>query len=183
MQTVQSEVVLKAQKGDMEAFETIYKITSDFVYNVVYRVLNNKEDAADVTQEVFMNIYRKINNFRFESSFTTWVYRIAVNMSLTYLKRISNVKDRPALDDINLDNYLSAENVLGTVYMEDDKNMIEKLLGHLNPDQRACITLRCMEGLSYGQIAQTLRINVNTVRTRLKRAREKLLSIKQEGNL
>ena len=76
----------------MQAFEEVYKASSSFVYNVALRVVNNTEDAREVTQEVFLIIYNKLKSFRFESSFKTWVYRITANYAINFAKKASRTK-------------------------------------------------------------------------------------------
>ncbi len=180
MQDISREILIKATEGDLESFEVIYRETASFVYNVAFRIVNNKHDAEEVTQEVFLNIYNNLKNFRFQSSFKTWVYRIAVNSAINHCRKMSRQEDRRKEYGENL-------NHLGKTFNEPEiensnecrEEIINSLLKILSPDQRACIVLRNIEGLSYQEIADTLRININTVRTRLKRAREKLLTLRK----
>jgi RNA polymerase sigma-70 factor (ECF subfamily) len=160
------------------SFEIVYKAVSSFVYNVVYRVLYNREDAEEVVQEVFVNIYRNLKNFRFQSSFKTWTYRIAVNCAINYSKKRARQKDgsKAYFESLDADQLSSAPEAGAGM----KKERADLILKDLNPDQRACIILRNMEGLSYQEIADTLKVNVNTVRTRLRRAREKLLALRKE---
>ena len=76
MEEIAKDILIRASQGDIQAFENVYKASSGFVYNVALRVVNNREDALEVAQEVFMIIHRKLKGFRFESSFKTWVYKI-----------------------------------------------------------------------------------------------------------
>lgn len=78
IQDLSKDVLLQAAQGDIQAFEEIYKVTSGFVYNVAFRVVGNKEDAQEITQDVFLKIYKNLKNFEFRASFKTWVYRIAI---------------------------------------------------------------------------------------------------------
>src|SRR3989338_7984914 len=175
MQDISDDILRKASQGDLASFEVIYKATSEFVYNVAFRIVNQREDAEEVTQEVFLIVYQKLKSFRFESSFKTWVYRITANSAINFAK-----KNGKKTMEYN-------EQVAGTVQNDTHKEIerehqgkiVEQLLEAINPEQRACVTLRNMEGLSYQEIAKVLRININTVRSRLKRAKEKLLSLKK----
>ncbi len=183
MQDISDDVLIKASQGDLKSFEELYKASAGFVYNVALRIVNNREDAEEVTQEIFFIIYHKLRGFRFESSFKTWIYRITVNYSINFARKTSITRNKT----IEYEDTSIAGTVVGDVQKGIDKEhrekVIEDLLNIINPDQRACIVLRNMEGLSYEQIAQTLKININTVRTRLKRAREKLLRGKKAGGL
>jgi RNA polymerase sigma-70 factor (ECF subfamily) len=146
---------------------------------VALRVVNNTEDAREVTQEVFLIVYNKLKSFRFESSFKTWVYRITANYAINFAKKASRTKT-VAFDEAWGEG-VSPSEVQAHMDQDYQSRLVEHLLGEIPPDQRACVVLRNIEGLSYQEIAQALKININTVRSRLKRAREKLLSLK--GNL
>ncbi len=180
MNELSQDILTKASQGDLKAFEEIYQALSGFVYNVAYRVIGNKEDAQEATQEIFMIVYQKLKDFRFESSFKTWVYRITVNHSINMSKRISKTRNVTT----TFDESINPPAVEAEVNLIIDKNhneaMVNSLLNDLNEDQRACVVLREIEGLSYEEIAQSLNVNINTVRTRLKRAREKLLELRKQ---
>ncbi len=174
---IDKDLLIRASQGDMQAFEEVYKASSSFVYNVALRVVNNREDALEVAQEVFMIIHDKLKGFRFESSFKTWAYRITANYAINYAKKNSRAKTVPFEESFGEGAVFNE--VQTQMDQEDKAQLVEKLLSELNPDQRACVVLRDIQGLSYEEIAQALNININTVRTRLKRAREKLLSLKR----
>jgi len=191
LEDISRDIVMRASRGDREAFEIIYRATSDFVYRTALRITNNRDDAEDVTQDVFIKIYQNLKNFRFRSSFKTWAYRITVNAAINTCKGISKEMDRRnddgSLMDRDMDQYASSarrrqtyrmENPEALVDKEDNEKRIASLLETLNPDQRACIVLREIEGLNYQEISEVLKININTVRSRLKRARETLLAYK-----
>ena len=178
MQDITDEILVKAAAGDIASFEIIYRAAAKFVYNVAYRMVHNAEDAEEITQEVFLNIYHKLKEFRFQSSFKTWLYRITVNRAINYSKKMASERRRREEHY----KYLDTHNMLNIPGKAEDnyKEIIDLCLKVLNPDQRICVVLRSMEGLSYQEIAGTLKISINTVRSRLKRAREKLLSMKRE---
>lgn len=176
MENIDEDILIKASQGDIQSFELLYKASCGFVYNVAYRVVNNREDAFEVAQEVFMIIHHKLKTFRFESSFKTWVYRITANTAINYAKKMSRTKTVPYEEAIGEDAVDSE--VLTQMDQEHQNQLVENLLAQLNPDQRACVVMREIQGLSYEEIAQALNININTVRSRLKRSREKLLSLK-----
>lgn len=180
MQEISPEILTKASQGDLDSFEQIYKITAGFIYGVAFRVVHNKEEAEEVAQEVFLTIYHKLKTFRFEASFKTWVYRITMNCAINHSKKMSREKQGRMEYDENL--FPGKESVQGEVenrqgYQEE---LVQSLLGKLNPEQKACVVLRNIEGLSYQEIADVLKININTVRSRLKRARESLMHLRKE---
>ena len=174
MHEIPADILKKASEGDLSAFEAIYKEMGDFVYNVALRTVNNEEDAKDVTQEVFLVIYNKLKYFRFESSIKTWAYRITVNRAINMAKKRSREKMKAEVFEKEYRVASGTGSGKGK-----DMNMVEALLGSVDPDQRACLVLRNIEGLSYKEIADTLKININTVRSRLSRARERLLALRK----
>lgn len=178
MQDITEDILRKASQGDLDSFKMIYDSSGSFVYNVALRVVGNIEDAEEVTQEVFLTVHRKLKEFRFQSAFKTWVYRIAVNQAINYAKK----RDRnPTVEYDEAINAVSVKPNVGEGMDQHDKEqLVGRLLNGLNPDQRACIVLRSIEGLSYEEIAASLGVNINTVRTRLKRAREVLMSLGKE---
>ena len=178
MQEISDDIIIKAQEGDIGSFEAIYKATAGFVYNVAYRIVYNAQDAEEVTQEVFLNVHHKLKKFRLESSLKTWVYRIAVNCAINYSKKRTRERERKSEYRGNLNPWQLLTDQAADNHRH--KEIIEIFLKILNSDQRICVVLRSIEGLSYQQIAETLKISINTVRSRLKRAREKLLAMRTE---
>jgi RNA polymerase sigma-70 factor (ECF subfamily) len=180
MQDITHETLTKAAQGDLKAFETIYREASSFVYNVAFRVVGNKENTEEVVQEVFLTVYHKLKEFRFESSFKTWIYRVTVNQAINMAKKAAKTRDKMMTYDEQIHPVPVKADVEANIEKEHKEELIEELLNAINPDQRACVVLRNIEGLSYEEISKTLKININTVRTRLKRAREKMLSLKKQ---
>jgi len=181
MEDIPKDIIELASRGDVKAFEEIYKKTSAFVYNVALRITGNADDTAEVTQDAFMKIYKNLKNFKHLSSFKTWIYRIAVNAALNCRKASKKHLKNRADYDLASQSFGAPEKVRSFVDSKDREKSLSVLLDALNPDQRACIVLREIEGLDYREIAEALKININTVRSRLKRARERLLSLKEMG--
>lgn len=179
MQEIERELITRAGLGDMGAFREIYQRSSGYVYTLAYRVVNTKHDAEEVTQDVFLKIHRSLSSFKFEASFKTWLYRIAVNTALNHAKKRSRVTTRE-VEEIFEDPATVTQPEAGQrIEAEETNDQLKVLLDQLNPDQRACIVLREIEGLDYEGIAASLGININTVRSRLKRARETLMALGQ----
>ena len=177
MSDISNELIIQAADGDMAAFEAIYKASSGFVYNIALKVTNNRDDADEVTQDVFVKIFNSLKEFGFRSSFKTWIYRIAANTAINHAKSESRrgrgkVEYDPATHDIQAPDTAKQE-----PDTEEAKGEVARLLDKLDPDQRAVLVLREIEELDYRAIADTLNININTVRSRLKRAREKLIAL------
>ncbi len=181
MQDIPKDTLIQALDGNVEAFEKIYRATSDFIYNVAYRITNDREDAQEVTQNVFLKIYKNLKSFRFQSSFKTWIYRIAVNTAINISKRTSKELSRRIEYNDDIELKYAHDPTKETIDKKSNEVLVKSMLNILNPDQRVCVVLRDIEGLSYKEIAETLKININTVRSRLKRARETLLTYRQRG--
>ena len=182
---ISDELLRKAAAGDMNAFETIYRASSGFVYNVALRVTGSAEDAEEGVQDVFLKVFESLSGFGFRSSFKTWIYRVTVNTALNMLKRSSSRAGRMVEYDENVAEANSArdDSVEKSVQTKSDVETVNALLKTLSPDYRTCIVLRELQGLSYEDIANTLEININTVRTRLKRAREILIKNSGKENI
>jgi len=179
MQQIERELITKAGEGDMGAFREIYQRASGYVYTLAYRVVNTKPDAEEVTQDVFLKIHHNLGSFKFESSFKTWLYRIAVNTALNHAKKRSRVTTREVEEVFEDPVTVTQPDAAKSIEAGETKDQLKVLLDQLNPDQRVCIVLREIEGLDYQGIASCLGININTVRSRLKRARETLMALGQ----
>ncbi len=175
------DIVQQAIQGDERAFESIYREYFGFVFNVAFRIVSKREEAEEICQEVFMTVYRKISAFRQQSSLKTWIYRITINCALKYSQKKS--KQIKGVVEYDETNPIAApmKDIRDRIDEEENEKVIHKLLGHLYLEQRTCIVLRSIQGLSYKEIADTLRIPINTVRSRIKRAREAMLALRREA--
>lgn len=180
MDNITTESIKAAASGDVPAFEEIYRLSSCFVYNVAFRVVGNVEQSEEITQEVFLRVHRKLGSFQFQSSFKTWIYRVTVNTALNFVKKHSRHRkyELPMHDHFQPESQITGVNE--KIEKEHKEKMIQKLLATLSPEHRACVVLRNIENLSYQEIAETLEININTVRSRLNRARQALLAVRKE---
>ncbi len=177
MKDISREYIIRAAEGDMEAFEEIYRAYSSYVYTIAFRVTGNREDAAEAAQDVFLSVYRNLKGFGFRSSFKTWIYRIASNAAITIYRKRSKERGRNIPFDENIDSGHSIEPDTGGIDRRHDEQTVRRFLGRLPEDQRECLVLKEIEGLKYDEIAEVLKIKINTVRSRLKRAREKLIAM------
>lgn len=174
------DIIKKASRGDLDAFEKIYRTYAGFVFNVSLRVTNNREIAKDVSQEVFLNVHKKLKNFRFDSSLKTWLYRIAMNMAINTAKKEYKIKEKALKAYVEGPTPLWKNNINEHMDQVDKEQRLNMLLGKLHPEDRACIVLKHIEGLSCQDIADVLKMNVNTVKTKLRRAREKLMTLRKD---
>ena len=181
MLDISRDIVAQAIKGERRAYEEIYKACSGFVYSVAYRISNNKSDAEEVTQDVFVSIYRNLKNFEFKSSFKTWVYRITVNSAINKYRQSSRENERRHQYGQEVDIGQYSNNVSQFLDKESAEKLVASMLGVLTAEQRTCILLREIEGLSYQEMSEVLKININTVRSRLRRARQEILDKFNKG--
>ena len=184
MEHIDDQLVRQAASGNIRAFEEIYKIVSPYVFTLALRSLNNTHDAQEVTQDVFLKIHRNLKQFRFDSSFKTWIYRIALNTSINMLKKRSKERQRHTeFDEAHMKGQTLTHADNTNIDKEDAGYRVKLFMQHLNEDQKICLMLREIDGLSYQEIADVLEVNLNTVRTRIKRAREALLEIKEKDEV
>lgn len=171
-------------RGLEGAFRELYDAYKDRVYNVCYRITGSATDALDASQETFGIVFRKLAEFRFESKFSSWVYRIAVNASID-LKRRQVSRRMPSLDSIQEGEFAPdgtrfdltderSEQPQATASRHELEREIQRAITRLSPKLRAITVLRYVESLSYEQIAETLQISLGTVKSRLARAHEAL---------
>lgn len=179
MQEIKRELITRAGEGDMKAFYEIYRIASGFVYGLAYRITGRKQEAEEVTQDVFLKLHGSLRGFKFEASFKTWLYRVAVNTALNHKKKQSRIEWRETAREEQEEKEagVTLPDASRTLEAKETEEKLWSLLKELSPDHRACIVLREIEGLDYKAIAQSLGINMNTVRSRLKRAREALMAL------
>jgi RNA polymerase sigma-70 factor (ECF subfamily) len=161
-------VVTACQNGDREAYRQLYDSCHRSVFRVSVRMVG-LQDAADVTQQVFLQVFRSMGQFNGRSRFETWLYRLAVNESLQYLRRNRRRKYQ-ALDWEPMDETPHGEYV-------ERMELLEQALARVDPQLRSIFLLREVEGLSYHDIAEALEIPEGTVGSRLNRARRELQQV------
>jgi len=170
----ESALVVRARSGDADAFGELVLQYQDRVYNMILRLVNHPEDAADVTQEVFLTAYRKLDTFRRNARFYTWIYRIATNAAFSLLrKRVvrREVADPP---EIAATRPAAQENPGARLEEQDRADAVQGALAALDDDHRAVVVLRDVEDLSYDRIADILGVAEGTVKSRLHRGRAAL---------
>lgn len=172
------ELVKRVQKGDKGAFDLLVLKYEHKIVNLVMRYVRDPELALDISQEAFIKAYKAVPNFRGDSAFYTWLYRIAVNTAKNYL---AAQRRRPV--DIELDLQDPEQYGLHAKLKETDtpeslalshelQEILERAIEALPEDLRTAIILRELEGMSYEEIAQTMECPVGTVRSRIFRARD-----------
>lgn len=173
-----STLVEKVQRGDKKAFDLLVIKYQNRVVNLVSRYVRDPADAQDIAQEAFLKAYRALPNFRGDSAFYTWLYRIAINTAKNYLaskaRRPQEVQpNTPDDETYDIEQALSDEDTPENLLLTDEiQRTILAAIEELPDDLRIAITLREVEGLSYEEIAETMTCPIGTVRSRIFRARE-----------
>ncbi len=166
-------------------FEQLFENYSSMVFSLVLRILGDREEALDVSQEIFLTIYRKMNSFRGESSLKTWIYRIAVHHAANRCRWWNRFRRKGT---VSLDDRMSngANNELfynlksgirnpeEALLLTEEKREVERLLQELPLQQRVAVIMRDVEELSYEEIAESMRVSLGTVKSRIARGRETL---------
>ncbi|MGQ8365080.1 RNA polymerase sigma factor RpoE [Glaciecola sp. 1036] len=182
-QKTDHELVKLVQQGNKNAFNLLVVRHQNKVMNIVARYVKNSGDVADVTQEAFIKAYRALPNFRGESAFYTWLYRIAVNSAKNYLTSIGRKPPASDVDAQEADYYDGSDALKENaspernLLSEELRQKMFETIDKLPEDLRVAITLRELEGLSYEEIAAVMECPVGTVRSRIFRAREALDSV------
>jgi RNA polymerase sigma-70 factor (ECF subfamily) len=179
------ELVERHRCGDLHAFDEVYARFGEMVYNLSLRLAGNREEAADLTQEVFLRIYRHLGSFGGRSTLKTWVFRIAINHCRDRLSR-----HIPPMQSIDGD---PEEGTTGVVLADpnrgpeelavaaDEGRRVMASLARVPQVFREAVVLRDLEGLSYEEIAEVLGVRVGTVRSRIARGREQLRHLLEKG--
>ena len=175
------QLVVRAKQGDMAAYDDLVRRYQERIYATIYHMTSNHEDANDLAQEAFIKAYQALKSFKGGSSFYTWVYRIAVNKTINFLKQRKN-RMQISLNDLDF----NAEHDPDLVALISDKTprrdvglaeLQEKLNGamqKLSHDHRLVVTLHDVQDLSHEEIATIMDCNIGTVRSRLFYARQQL---------
>jgi RNA polymerase sigma-70 factor (ECF subfamily) len=174
-----------SRASSAETFDEIFQRYHPMVFNLTFRILGDREEALDVSQEVFFSIYRKLHRFRGEASLKTWIYRIAINRASNRCRWWNRHRRRGT---VSLDEHLSKDDSRTIVeslesggrspeealLLQETRQEIERSLLHLPVQQRVAVVMRDVEGLSYEEIAEMLQVSLGTVKSRIARGREEL---------
>lgn len=176
------ELVRRAKAGDLDAFDELVVRYQERIYSLVYHMTSNHEDAHDLAQEAFVKAWKALRNFKGDSSFYTWVYRIAVNHTLNHLKTRRNRTQHLSLNDLDF----NAENDPDLVQLVSNKTprrevnlrelgeRLNEAMQKLSEEHRTVVTLHDIQGMPHDEIAGILECNPGTVRSRLFYARQQL---------
>lgn len=180
-------IVQKVQAGNVGAFDQLVQKYREHIFSVIYNMTSNREDASDLAQETFIKAFQAIARFKGKSSFFTWIYRIAINTTMTFLKKrsrrrfISYEKIDEEVSNTEIFERLTAKNrsEKGALVSELQEKLNDSLQ-KLSPKHRTVVILHEIEGLEHAQIAEITKVSVGTVRSRLHYAKQQLQSYLQD---
>jgi RNA polymerase sigma-70 factor (ECF subfamily) len=165
-------------------FEDLFERYHSMVFHLTYRLLGDREEALDVSQEVFLAVYRKLNRFRGDASLKTWIYRIAINRASNRCRWWNRLRRRGTVSldfssndhgrDLSETLEASGRSPEEALLLEEERNQIEQSLLKLPVQQRIAVVMRDIEGLSYEEIAESMQVSLGTVKSRIARGREEL---------
>ncbi len=174
-------LVQRAQRGDIAAYDDLVRRYQERIYATVYHMTANHEDASDLAQETFIKGYQALKTFKGDSSFYTWVYRIAVNKTINFLKQRKNRTflnlndlDFNAEHDPDLVALISDKTPRRDVSLSELQEKLNAAMLKLSPVHRLVVTLHDVQGLSHEEIGKIMDCNIGTVRSRLFYARQQL---------
>ncbi|MGI6424824.1 MAG: RNA polymerase sigma factor [Tepidanaerobacteraceae bacterium] len=183
---VEKDLIRRAKKGDLIAFEDLICGYEKKVYNTVFRFFNNEQDAMDITQEIFIKVFTSLKSFRENSSFSTWLYRISVNTCIDFFR-----KKKEDMLPINEEMAVGGEVKLGSqtelpevfVQNQELKQILAQAINTLPEEQRMCVILRDIQGFSYTEISEILSCSLGTIKSRISRGRRALKDKLKETEL
>jgi RNA polymerase sigma-70 factor (ECF subfamily) len=180
----ESKLIQLAKNGSVAAFEQLVEAYDQKLYNMAYRMMGNREDARDMTQEAFLRAYRSLDGFREESSFSTWIFRIAKNACLDRIRKRSQVQavsiDEPIqTEEGQVQRELPSELGDPEEYAEQQElsAVVHSALQELTDEYRTAVVLRDLQGFSYNEIAEVMEVSLGTVKSRIYRGRQALKEV------
>lgn len=185
----EAALVNRAQKGDQEAYRILVEKYQQRVFSLVFSIVKSKEDAEDIVQEAFVKAYLSLKNFRQDSSFYTWIYRVAYNMTIDFKRKVGRRSEFLAIGDRDIGDISSDTDleVMGRIpdphhnmERQEIAGAIDKAMTKLSDDHRAVIMMREVDGLSYGEIAEAINVSKGTVMSRIHYAKKYLQKVLKE---
>jgi RNA polymerase sigma factor (sigma-70 family) len=174
----QQELIVKLQQGNEQAFKAVVDAWQSMVYNTAIGIVQNAEDAEDITQDTFVQVYQSVSSFRGEAKFSTWLYRIVITKSLDHVRKKKRKKRFGILQIFfgeQDENFLADFNHPGVAIEQKEKaNELFKALKQIPDKQQVAFTLHKLEGLSYKEIAEIMKTTLYAVESIMQRAKNNL---------
>ncbi len=174
---IHKPIIKKAQKGNAKAQKQLYELYAKAMFNICYRMMNNIAEAEDVLQEAFCEAFRRLDSFRFESTFGAWLKRIVINRCINELKRRKV--------ELEYSDQIYQADIKEEIYEDESSLQVEKIkraMGLLPDGYRVVFSLYLLEGYDHQEIAEILGISESTSKSQLARAKKKIVEIIKAGN-
>ena len=165
------ELIEQIKEGNRASFELLIERHKNYAFTLAVRIVQNKEDAEEIAHDAFLKAFKSIGNFKMESKFTTWFYRIVVNLSIS--KRRKKYIDTEEINDTNMSHYGTFDEV-NEMNSADRRFFIEKAMNSLNDEARTLLTLYYFEEMSLEEVEAITGVDKNNLKVKIFRARKKL---------
>lgn len=184
---VEASMVERLKSGDKTAFDELFHCYKEMVFRLAFRFLGDRDEALDLSQEVFLTVYREVRTFRGEASLKTWIYRIVITRAANYRRwwrrrkrdfiiSLDTFREREGKEGAPVQKLASAERTpYEIVYGLEVEEKVHQALQALPMNQRVALIMRDIEGLSYQEIAEVTKTSLGTVKSRIARGREELI--------
>ena len=174
METLDKDILIRAGKGDLEAFEHILSFYEKAIYNYCLRILKNPQNAQEVAQDTFIKVYTHRKEIDSTKNIKTWIFTIATNTAYDFLR------SKKRKNETSLDEELETNSSFKAYYRDKEEGLvsdIEKALDQINPEYKKVLLLFYQQGFQYQEIADTLEMPINTIKTHISRGKEELKEI------
>lgn len=180
--TINDENILieAINNGNTKAYAQLVDRYKDLVYTLALRMLKHKEEAEEVAQDTFIKVFKSLDNFKGDSKFSTWIYKVAYNTCLDTIKKNKKHHNNVAIDEYTFNKLDTIDNALDNIIKEEKSVLIKNCINKLPEDSSALLTLFYFEELSLDEISKIINIEANTVKVKLFRARKKLAVILEQ---
>jgi len=173
-------IIQKTLSGDTQAFAQIVAEYHKFVYSVVLRMVKTREDAEEITQDVFVKVFNSLHAYKGKSKFSTWLYTIAYRKALDKIRSNKRNVDIESLDNIHAETFNLSKNALDSLEEKEKTALIKSSIQKLNPEVASIFTFYYFEELSVKEISKITNLSQDNIKIKLHRGRNKLYTILQE---
>lgn len=170
-------IINQIMEGDTKAFAILVERYKDLVFTLTIRMLKNREEAEEVSQDTFIKVYKSLSKFKGDSKFSTWIYRVAYNTCLDRIKKNKRQWNDVTIDEFTEHKIKTIDDALENLEKFEQQRTIQECIQQLPSDDSFILTLFYFEDLSLEEISKIVNIDANTIKVRLFRSRKKLASI------
>lgn len=174
-------IISKVLQGDVNAFTLLVDNYKDMVFSLAYKMTKSREEAEEVSQDTFIKAYKKLDNFKGDAKFSTWLYKIAYYTCLDTLKKTKNNSSTFEINEVTFNQIQSVETILQGIERKERAKMMDSCLLKLSDDERSLIWMFYYDELSLNEIIEITNLSQANLKVKLHRARKKLLTIVKEN--